>query len=82
MLLPVVALDDAVGLVVFAVSFGIAKAFLMGSVDIISIVVEPILEVILSLVLGAVMGWLLTQIEKLFNSSKVNKNIRIKLFSL
>ena len=32
-LLPVVALDDAVGLVVFAVSFGIAKAMIQGSFD-------------------------------------------------
>jgi Kef-type K+ transport system membrane component KefB len=67
-LLPIVALDDAVGLVVFAVSFGIAKAFLMGSVDIISIVVEPILEVILSVLLGAVMGYVFNFFEKFFHS--------------
>lgn len=67
-LLPIVALDDAVGLVVFAVSFGIAKAFLMGSVDIISIVVEPILEVVLSVLLGAVMGYAFNFFEKFFHS--------------
>lgn len=67
-LLPVVALDDAVGLVVFAVSFGVAKAFISGSVDIISVLVEPILEVVLSLLLGLVMGLLFTFFEKFFHS--------------
>ncbi len=67
-LLPIVALDDAVGLIVFAVSFGVAKALIVGSVDIISIIVEPLLEVVLSLVLGAVMGYLFTFFEKFFHS--------------
>jgi Kef-type K+ transport system membrane component KefB len=60
-LLPIVALDDAVGLVVFAVSFGVAKALISGHVDILSAVVEPILEVVLSLLLGLVMGLLFTR---------------------
>ncbi len=67
-LLPIVALDDAVGLVVFAISFGIAKAFLMGSVDIISILIEPILEVVLSILLGTVMGYAFNFFEKFFHS--------------
>ena len=53
-LLPVVALDDAVGLVVFAISFGIAGAVNTGSVDVISMVINPLIEVVLSLLLGAV----------------------------
>ncbi len=68
LLLPIVALDDAVGLMVFAVSFGIAKALIVGSVDIVSIIVEPLLEVVLSLLLGAVMGYLFTFCEKFFHS--------------
>ena len=67
-LLPIVALDDAVGLVVFAISFGIAKAFLMGSVDIISILIEPVLEVVLSILLGTVMGYAFNFFEKFFHS--------------
>ncbi|MBQ8840398.1 MAG: cation:proton antiporter [Clostridia bacterium] len=67
-LLPVVALDDAVGLVLFAVSFGIAKAFLTNHISIISIIVEPIVEVILSLALGMVMGILFTMFEQFFHS--------------
>ena len=67
-LLPIVALDDAVGLVLFAVSFGIAKALMSGHVDLISVVLEPILEVVLSLVLGAVMGFLFNYFEQFFHS--------------
>ena len=67
-LLPVVALDDAVGLVLFAVSFGVAKAMQSGKVDVVSVIVEPLLEVILSLVLGAVMGLVFTFCERFFHS--------------
>lgn len=67
-LLPVVALDDAVGLVVFAISFGIAKSLNTGSVDIVSVILEPILEVVLSLILGTLMGWLFTLCEQFFHS--------------
>lgn len=67
-LLPVVALDDAVGLVVFAVSFGIAKSLSLSSVSILSIILEPLLEVILSIGLGFVMGLLFTLCERFFHS--------------
>ncbi len=67
-LLPVVALDDAVGLVLFAISFGVAKALGTSSVDFISILVEPLLEVVLSLALGAAMGFLFTYSERFFHS--------------
>ena len=67
-LLPIVALDDAVGLVLFAVSFGIAKALISGSVDVLSVIVEPVLEVVLSLALGFIMGQLFTLSERFFHS--------------
>lgn len=67
-LLPIVALDDAVGLIVFAVSFGIAKAMLSGRLDILSVIVEPTLEVILSLLLGLVMGLFFSFFERFFHS--------------
>ncbi len=68
-LLPVVALDDAVGLVVFAVSFGIAKAFTPeGAISIVSVLIEPVFEVILSLAMGALMGLLFTFFERFFHS--------------
>ncbi|MBR5140422.1 MAG: cation:proton antiporter [Clostridia bacterium] len=67
-LLPVVALDDAVGLILFAISFGVAKAINVGKLDVLSIIVEPILEVVLSLGLGALMGLLFTYFERFFHS--------------
>ena len=67
-LLPIVALDDAVGLILFAVSFGISKALISGRIDMISVLVEPILEVVLSLALGLVMGFLFTFFERFFHS--------------
>ena len=67
-LLPVVALDDAVGLVLFAISFGVARSIESGAGNIISMVLEPVLEVILSLALGAVMGFLFNLTERVFHS--------------
>ncbi len=77
LLLPIVALDDAVGLIVFAVSFGIAKTLIVGQVDMISIIVNPIIEIVCSLGLGAIMGWVLTQLEKMFNSNTNRLNMTI-----
>ena len=67
-LLPVVALDDAVGLVVFAISFGIARSMRTAGVSPLSIILEPLLEIVLSLLLGFVMGLLFTLCEKYFHS--------------
>ena len=77
LLLPIVALDDAVGLIVFAVSFGIAKTLGTGVVDMVSVIVNPLVEIACSLALGAVMGWILTQLEKLFNSNTNRLNMSI-----
>ena len=67
-LLPIVAIDDAVGLVLFAASFGVAKALLSGQIDIISVILEPVLEVVLSIGLGYLMGVLFTFFERFFHS--------------
>lgn len=68
LLLPIVALDDAIGLMVFAVCFGVGKAMTEGTIDVLSIVVGPILEIVASLALGALMGVLFTFAEKFFES--------------
>ena len=81
-LLPVVALDDAVGLVVFAVSFGIARALTSGAFDMISIIVEPLIEIVLSLGLGSLMGAILTELEKLFNSNSKRLSLTIGFITL
>ena len=69
LLLPVVALDDAVGLIVFAISFGVARSLNSGGADLIAIILNPLVEIAASLVLGAIMGWLLTKLETLFHSN-------------
>ena len=84
LLLPIVALDDAVGLVVFSVSIGIAQAMTGGEIDVITVVVNPVLEIIFSLILGAVMGWLLTLVEKIFfsNSNRLSMTISFVVMTI
>ena len=53
LLLMVVAIDDAVGLVLFSASYGVANALEQGRIDPVSVVLEPLLEIALSLALGA-----------------------------
>ena len=68
LLMLVVAIDDAVGLILFSASFGIATALEQGSADLISVAVTPVIEIVLSLGLGAVMGILLDRAERFFHS--------------
>ena len=84
LLLPIVALDDAVGLIVFAVSFGIAKALHSGTVDLISVLIDPLLEIVLSLLLGFVLGFVLTALEKRFfsNSNRLSLTIGFVLLTV
>ena len=77
LLLPIVALDDAVGLVVFAVSFGVAQALEGGALNVTSVILNPMLEIVCSLALGAAMGELLTLLEKLFFSNKNRLSLTI-----
>ena len=69
-LLPVVALDDAIALICFAIASGIAKGMLGGEIDIFSIVINPLIAIIMSLILGAVLGFILAFLERSFNSNK------------
>ncbi|MBP3685298.1 MAG: cation:proton antiporter [Oscillospiraceae bacterium] len=68
LLMLVVAIDDAVGLVLFSVSYGIATALSNGQVSALAVVVEPMAEIILSLGLGSAIGWLLNWTEQFFHS--------------
>ena len=77
LLMLVVAIDDAVGLVLFSVSFGVATALSHGQVSILAIVVEPIVEIVLSLVLGSFMGWLLNFVEQFFHSRSKRMTISV-----
>lgn len=69
LLLPIVAIDDAVGLIVFAVSFGIAKAVEHGEFSMKAIILEPVIEIVCSLALGAIMGVLFSIFERFFSSN-------------
>ena len=76
-LLPVVALDDAVGLVVFAVSTGIARALTHGEVNVISLLVNPVVEIAGSLLLGSLLGWVFSTVEKFFNSGSKRLSLAV-----
>ena len=77
LLLLVVAIDDAVGLVLFSASFGVASALESGAISIVTVLVEPLIEIILSLLLGSVAGWVLYRVEKYFFSRSKRLSISI-----
>lgn len=68
-LLPVVAFDDAIGLIVFAICFGIAKVLAGGGeITAKTIALLPLLEIVLSLSVGCVLGLVIALACKLFKS--------------
>ena len=77
LLLLVVSIDDAVGLLLFSVSYGVATAMTNGQISAMSMVVEPILEIVLSIGLGSVMGWLLNWVEQFFHSRSKRMTISV-----
>ena len=77
LLLLVVAIDDAVGLVLFSASFGVATALESGSISLVTVLVEPVIEIVLSLALGAVAGGVLFWVEKFFHSRSKRLSISI-----
>ncbi len=77
LLLLVVAIDDAVGLVLFSASFGVAVALESGTVSLLTVLVEPLVEIVLSLLLGGIAGWVLFRVEKYFYSRSKRLSISI-----
>ena len=82
LLMMVVAIDDAVGLVLFAVSFGVASALTSGAVSVVSVVVEPLVEIILSLGLGVLLGLLLNRLERYFHSRSKRLSVSVGCVAL
>lgn len=81
-LLPVVAFDDALGLVVFAISLAIGKVIVSGeAISIVSIFLIPMLEIVGSLVVGFILGFLMHLLIKFFRS-RSNHIITIIAFTL
>lgn len=83
-LLPVVAIDDAVGLIIFAVSLGISKVISTGEYNLATIIVEPIVEIVVSLLLGLIIGTLLTKSENQFKSrsKRMSVIVTVVIFSV
>lgn len=77
LLLMVVAIDDAVGLVLFSASYGVANALEQGHMDLLSVAVEPLMEILLSLLLGAVAGYLLNLLEVYFHSRSKRMSLSV-----
>lgn len=77
LLLMVVAIDDAVGLVLFSASFGVAVALESGAVSVVTVLVEPVAEIVLSLALGALAGLALYWVEQFFHSRSKRLSISI-----
>ena len=81
-LLPVVAFDDAIGLIVFAISASIGKVIVSGeTISVVTIVLIPLLEIIGSLAVGFVLGFLMHMLMKFFRS-RSNHIIVIIAFTL
>ena len=77
LLLLVVAIDDAVGLMLFSASFGVATTLESGTANMVTILVEPLVEIVLSLGLGALAGIVLNWIERFFHSRSKRLTISI-----
>ncbi len=67
-LLPVVALDDAAALILFAILFQIASALSGGAISIYTILVKPLLEITISLGIGIILGLLISLMNGWFKS--------------
>ena len=68
-LLPVVAFDDAIGLMLFSICFALAEAIGAGkALTFVGAVLEPIKEIVLSVAVGAVIGFLLGLMMRFFKS--------------
>ena len=68
-LLPVVALDDAAALILFAVLFQIASALASGvEITFYSIVIKPLLEITISIGVGVIIGLLISFMNRFFKS--------------
>ena len=77
LLLMVVAIDDAVGLVLFSLSFGMATAMETGAISITGVLVEPLVELVLSILLGVLGGVWLNVLEKYFHSRSKRMSLAV-----
>ena len=67
-LLPVVALDDAAALILFAVLFQIATAIAGGNLSLYNMLLKPLIEILLSVAIGLALGFLISFMNRFFKS--------------
>ena len=79
-LLPVVALDDAAALILFAILFQIASALAGGSLSIYNILLKPLLEILISLGVGVLLGFVISFANRFFRSR--NNRLIWNIFSV
>ena len=69
MLLPVVAMDDALGLMLYAIMMAIARTIISGAeLSVMTLLVKPVGEILGSLLLGAGLGLCLVLVLRFFHS--------------
>ena len=80
-LLPVVALDDAAALILFAILFQISTTIASGgSFDAYKMILKPILEILISLAIGTVLGLFISLLNKWFLSR--NNRLILCIFAI
>lgn len=67
-LLPVVALDDAAALILFAILFQLATGISGGEISVYKMLLKPLIEIAISLGFGAVLGFFIAFINRFFKS--------------
>ena len=71
-LLPLVALDDAIGIMLFAVMLSLGTSMLSGPVSAAQMIIEPLKEIGFSFLFGGIIGLVVMLIAKKFNRESDN----------
>lgn len=79
-LLPVVALDDAVALILFSILFQIATGLSSGTVSLYKMIGKPLIEIAISLGIGVVLGLFISFLNRFFKSR--NNKLVLCIFSV
>lgn len=79
-LLPVVALDDAVALILFSILFQIATGLSSGTVSLYKMIGKPLIEIGISLGIGVVLGLFISFLNRFFKSR--NNKLVLCIFSV
>ncbi len=67
-LLPVVAIDDAIGLIIFSISMAVSQALAKGTALSAAVFLDPLKEILLSLAVGTALGFVVSGGVKIFRS--------------